>query len=228
MMHEEYRFDSRLNQISNTPWYTPGEFSDEALKNEPMFFNASLDFAFDNGGPITKKFIHALPSDWCTNDDTVIDTRVHMLMPGWFPCIPGWHHDDVARDKTGQPDYDDPAYHANHLMTLVNADVAPTQFLLDEVYVPRVPEGQVIYRVWDRVIDEFINRGKIDRSRVVSARSGIMYEFDCDTFHRGVPARKNGWRWFARISKDTVRVNHKTDEFRRQVQVYLDPITQGW
>lgn len=33
------------------------------------------------------------------------DIKVHMLMPGQYPCIPGWHHDMVPRDESGRQDY---------------------------------------------------------------------------------------------------------------------------
>lgn len=36
------------------------------IKNEPMFFNCDLNFAYVNGGDITKSFIDALPLDWKT------------------------------------------------------------------------------------------------------------------------------------------------------------------
>lgn len=29
----------------------------------------------------------------------VVDVKVHMLMPGQWPCIPNWHVDNVPRDK---------------------------------------------------------------------------------------------------------------------------------
>jgi hypothetical protein len=63
----------------------------EIIKNEPMFFNCDLNFAFENGGPITEAFIRTLPEDW-QDCNPVLDSRVHMLMKGWFPCIPGFHH----------------------------------------------------------------------------------------------------------------------------------------
>lgn len=31
--------------------------------------------------------------------DYVVDVKVHMLMPGEYPCIPNWHRDFVPRDK---------------------------------------------------------------------------------------------------------------------------------
>lgn len=31
--------------------------------------------------------------------DYVADIKVHMLMPGMYPCIPNWHYDLIPRDK---------------------------------------------------------------------------------------------------------------------------------
>lgn len=46
------------------------------------------------------------PSRW------VIDVKVHMLMPGQWPCIPNWHTDFCPRDESGrrQPERRDGAY----------------------------------------------------------------------------------------------------------------------
>lgn len=32
--------------------------------------------------------------------DYVIDIKVHMLMPGQYPCVPGWHCDFIPRDES--------------------------------------------------------------------------------------------------------------------------------
>ena len=105
------------------------EVDNASIKNEPMFFNSDLKFAYEKGGDITKSFIDNLPDDW--KDNVVFDSRVHMLMPNWYPAIPGWHHDDIPRPTTtlGQPDYDNPSYQSEHIMGLVNADICPTQFI---------------------------------------------------------------------------------------------------
>ncbi len=66
------------------------KYNKSDLKSEPMLFRATREFARFVGGPLTKAFLNAL--DW---EDCLIDSRVHMLMPGMYPCIPGWHHDDV-------------------------------------------------------------------------------------------------------------------------------------
>lgn len=35
-------------------------------------------------------------------DDYLFDIKVHMLMPGQWPCIPNWHCDFVPRDEEGR------------------------------------------------------------------------------------------------------------------------------
>lgn len=32
-------------------------------------------------------------------EEYVVDVKVHMLMPGEYPCIPNWHQDFVPRDE---------------------------------------------------------------------------------------------------------------------------------
>jgi hypothetical protein len=197
-------------------------FTDEEIKNEPMFFNCSLDFAYDHSGPITQAFMDSLPEDWTT--DAVIDTRSHMLMKGWYPCIPGWHHDDVPRSTlNGQPNYVNPEYRSEHLMGLVNAEVAPTEFALGFIELD-IPENN-IYRVWHPQVEQAVREHNLS---LYKATSGFLYQFDDRTFHQGVKAAKNGWRWFARLSRKTDRVKNVTNEIRNQVQVYLEYPMEGW
>ena len=74
-------FDSRMTDFG--PFAT--DVDNAAIKNEPMFFSSDLHYAYSKGGPITRSFIEALPDAW---EHAVFDSRVHMLMPGWFPSIP--------------------------------------------------------------------------------------------------------------------------------------------
>lgn len=203
------------------------------IKNEPMFFNCAPLFAYQNGGPITQAFLNALPKDWC-GDDTVFDSRVHMLMPGWYPAIPGFHHDDVPRPEippgqhfitAGQPDYENPRYRSEHILGLVNGDICPTVFALGKCVMPAVDEGELIYRKWHLEVERLLKSGELEH---YSAPSNLLVYFDCDTFHSGVKATGSGWRWFGRISRHTDRVNKITNEIRNQVQVYLEFPMEGW
>lgn len=46
--------------------------------------------------PILDELIPHLQFDASTY---LVDVKVHMLMPGEFPCIPNWHRDFVPRDE---------------------------------------------------------------------------------------------------------------------------------
>lgn len=194
--------------------------SEEIIKREPMFFSADKKFAAENGGPITKKFITDHLDD---HDDYIIDSRVHMLMPGFWPCIPGWHHDDVPRSKKsfGQPDYDDMEYEARHRMCVIGKS-SMTQFLDAVTAMPKVDiaTGKVIYKVWDDFINEFYE------SKAYTVKSGQVIDFTWRDFHRGMPATESCWRFFVRASRNTNRKFF--NEIRTQVQVYMSDPSVGW
>jgi hypothetical protein len=214
-------FDSRVRIVGDFK----SDWPEAVVKDEPMLFNCNSSNAYQLGGPITRAFIDAMPIAWRAWP-CVIDSRVHMLKPGWMPCIGGWHLDDVPRDSEhGQPIFDRPPYRSKHLMGLVNGEICPTQFAFGQfsLDVPDPPE--VVYRAWDREID-----GRLFEAREVThwdAPSGALIEFDDRAFHQGTAARASGWRWFIRVSRDTDRVKRCTNEVRRQVQVYLD-VKAGW
>lgn len=207
--------------------------SNEDIKREPMFFNSDWQYAFDNGGPITRSFLSALPYDWKIGP-LVFDSRVHMLMPGWYPAIPGFHHDDVPRPDipvgqhfatAGQPDYDNPRYRADHILGLVNAGVCPTDFAIGKCTMPRVEDGELVYRKWHPEVVRLIEAGVLDR---VTAPDRSLVHFDYNTFHSGTKAISNGWRWFGRVSRNTERANKISNEIRVNAQVYLEFPMEGW
>lgn len=209
------------------------DVANDAIKNEPMFFNSDASFARQQGGPITRSFFDALPSDW-QDCPLVFDSRVHMLMPGWFPAIPGYHHDDVPRPQipvghhfvtAGQPDYDNPRYRSEHIVGLVNAEIAPTEFALGECVMPAIAEGDLIYRRWHSEVVELLDQGELLLWRCPDRE--LVY-FDCDAFHQGTKAVAAGWRWFGRVSRNTERTAGVTNEIRRQAQVYLEFPMEGW
>lgn len=220
-----YKFESTI--VIRDGFHTPefkSDWSQEVIKNEPMLFNCDLDSAYKLGGPITREFLFNLPNDW-HKCNPVIDSRVHMLMPKWYPCIPGFHHDDVPRsqEKHGQPDYDNMTYKSEHLMGLVNGDICPTQFLLGDFEMPAVDTSKdVIYRAWDEIISG------VEDKNIIDAPSGKYIQFDWQSFHAGSKANAGGWRWFIRLSRNTDRQQNATNEIRRQSQVYLEYPTMGW
>ena len=227
MTTTEKTFTSNFNLLNKF------ECDSENVKKEPMFFNSDFNFAYENGGEITRNFLNALPDDW-KNEPLVFDSRVHMLMPGWYPAIPGYHHDDVPRPEitvgkhfitAGQPDYENPRYKSEHIMALINAEICPTKFIKGDCKMPEINDGELIYRKWDSEIKELIKNNEVE---VIECPNKQLVYFDCNTFHTGDKAISNGWRWFGRVSKNTERVNKITNEIRRQVQVYLEFPMEGW
>lgn len=210
-----YTFNSQMTLGATLP-----SFTTEQIKNEPMFFSCNRSYVAEFGGPLTHAFLNALAADW---GDCIIDSRVHMLMPGWYPAIPGYHHDDVPRDiVTGQPNYDTPEYYADHAMALVNGDVCPTDFALGTATFEKV-NSRKTYDGWNEAVNNYINTGTLTK---VAAPSNQMLYFDWQTWHSGTKAAKNGWRWFMRASRNTKRP--VLNEVRRQVQVYLEKPMEGW
>lgn len=216
------RFDILQNKLS--------KFDQSVIKVEPMLFNCDWEHAELLGGPITLDFLSNIPKEW-KEVPCVIDTRVHMLMFGWYPCIPGWHHDDVPRTRSdNQPNYEDP-HRAEHIMGLQNADVCPTKFAMGKAQFPHVPIGNTVYEQWNKEVTHCVETGELGSTHILDRE---LIHFTDRTWHKCESARGNGWRWFGRISRyylegDSVaRGNTRTNEVRRQVQVYLDAVDKGW
>lgn len=218
-----YTFDSKIEVVGNFAHYV----DNKDIKNETMFFNCDLNFAYENGQTITRSFIDSLPKEWQT-DDVVFDSRVHMLMKDWYPCIAGYHHDDVPRTllTNGQPDYDNMAYKSEHILGIVNAEVAPTHFALGKTKFYKIDSvtGNV-YKAWDKEVCKQLEEGHLELKK---AEDRTLYKFDWQTWHTGSAAIGSGWRWFGRVSRNTDRTKKITNEIRRQTQVYMDNLTEGW
>lgn len=232
-MSDTIKIDSRVRELGQFAM----EVRNEDLKSEPMFFNCDLNFAMEEGGDVTRSFISALPPEWFMGD-VVFDSRVHMLMPGWYPAIPGFHHDDVPRPEripvgqhfatAGQPDYRDMRYKAEHILGLVHAEVAPTEFAVGEIELPLLDLSdptQLVYRTWHYKVLEALAEGRMQR---YEAPDRTLVQFDWQSFHQAVRARANGWRWFGRVTRNSDRTRRITNEIRSNAQVYLEFPMEGW
>lgn len=183
-----------------------------------MLHRATRDFALTYAGPITSAFLHAL--EW---DDILIDSRVHMLMPGMFPCIPGWHHDDVPRERSdGQPNYETPSYRAEHCMALWG-DCSLTEFAIGEHDVVIPPIGQKIYKRLSPWIENLCATGKLER---VTCPERTMMFFDWNSWHRGMETTKKGFRFFIRATKGSAL--NPRNEIRVNANVYMPVLDEGW
>jgi len=216
----------RFRSVAKDTLARIGPFPARVVESEPMLFRADWDFAMSNGGTITMLFLDAI-KDVVPRDSVVIDSRSHMLMRGWFPCIPGWHHDDVRRTgPNGQPDYENQGYHSRHLMCVVDALDQPTEalteFMIGNIDVPwPVPDGTNVYSTWDAYLNTMSAK-----PRIIQVKSGQIVDFDAHAFHRGVPAKYTGWRFFIRLTTDTgIKPENK---IRKNANVYLPAVSNGW
>lgn len=200
----------------------------QAIESEPMLFSASPEFAAQNGGVITQRVMKNIMSEVRQLAETadpkykylVIDTRSHMLMPGMYPAIPGWHCDCVPRSTyTAQPDLDKSSCDQLNFCVLIGSepDIAPTDFLVSPISLYYDPA-----RVWSSISDglELIK----DTLNISPALQGSVLMFNGQTLHRATPAISRGWRFFFRCS---TMQHPPQNKIRHQVQVYTTG-SAGW
>lgn len=196
------------------------------IKDEPMLYSASPRFAVDYGGSITREIIFNL-GNRLPPKHTVIDTRVHMLKPGWSPSIPGWHCDAIPRDENKQLNFEDPCipFIRHYLVVIDSGTASLTEFVRFKNPVDwRQPEpGENVWGARSRQIEEMPETEK----EIVTVESGAFYEFDCSDYHRSTLATGHGWRFFFRASVNT-RTRGPFNEIRKQVQVYIPDEHLGW
>lgn len=222
---EVFQFDPEFKVVGHIG-IPQGGYQVKHIKGDQMFFGADAKFAYLNGGFLTQFFLEELAKLGVEQDKIIIDSRYHMLMPGFFPCIPGWHHDDVPRSRSdGQPNYLTPEYRTDHYMMVVDAGTnSMTEFYNKSVMVDSVPLGKVVYEQWDRELNEYLEMD--GPGAVTKAESGQVIQFSDRAFHRGVAATGSGWRFFIRATVGSDRPFF--NEIRRQVQVYMSNLGQGW
>jgi hypothetical protein len=199
-----------------------GDFPADIIKAEPMLYSADPSFARENGGPITQQLLDQLVYD---PDDghVVIDTRVHMLKPGWYPAIPGWHLDAIERGADGQPDLQAPRV-KEHRLFIADAGTGSTTEVLHRPLkgMPqKAAPGETLWGTTDRWLRE-----TWDPVFTTRLKSGMLYHMGAGDYHRAVPATGHGWRFFFRATIGYPRAPH--NELRRQVNVYMPAINGGW
>lgn len=208
------------------------------IPNEVMVRSMDFDtFKKTEGVPLTRDAIYTGINNhfWDRREFWSIDTRVHMLMEGMYPCIPGWHHDDVQRTRDDkQPNYDD-ELRCEHAIFLLNAHVAPTAFAIGTAGVKPWRGHGSMYGQWHEEIEAHIANGFLEKVECPDAQ---WVYFDDRTWHTGVQCRVEfGHRLFIRIGmhyrmvdgeKVYVQPPSRANEIRRNAQVYMPVPSQGW
>lgn len=208
--------------------------SQELIKNTLGLHNASLEDALKYGGELTRAAIGAMNLSM-TKKNIIVDTKVHMLLPGMCPAIPGWHTDGVPRGNSldptvkqepnihAQEEIDSPIFHL-----LVTGESCLTQFIKEKNVSLNVPENpsSKLYQMVSKQVNEKVASGELT---AFSAPSCTAVTWDWWELHTGVPATKHEWRFLIRVTESDIQ-EPKTDLreiIRTQQQGYM-PLEFGW
>jgi hypothetical protein len=219
------RFTPSTNFISSNSFVA----NKEEIKNEPMIYGGSWDWCLDNAGPLTRGIMDTIEADMLNQSlrhtamgyHPVIDTKSVMLMPGHYPCIPGWHCDGVIRkDRSAQPDLTTLAEDVQHYICCIadNKNTQCTEIMHDPI---DIPDEQINENAVWASVDEYVNE---HTRHSFMLQSGQIARISRSTLHRGPQATVRGWRYFFRLSFYHMPVKN---QIRNQVQVYADPAL-GW
>jgi hypothetical protein len=226
--------------LFNRQKVTPGKSvtppSEAAIKATPGLWHADLDDAIRYGGDVTR---HVLAHMNLRGDrrHVIVDVKVHMLLPGFMPAIPGWHTDGVPRwdgsrwtPESGEPslaeqeaweDAGEPVAPRFHLY--VSGSGCLTRFMTEELPLD-VPDdiGTNLYAY----ISGQVGEKPVQR---VQTFPGRVIEWDWWNLHTAAKAEKREWRYLCRVT-ETDHVEPQTDLrqiLRTQEQVYV-PTEFGW
>lgn len=203
------------------------QFDQKALEAGTCgLFRAPLDTAWHHM-PIMEKLLSTAPVSRFERADWEVDIKVHMLMPGQYPCIPNWHTDMVPRDDSGlRFDLirgDEPP------MYLWISDGPETEFLARPIELERAPGSHIEIARTLRGQADSLDIG-VPPLMTQFIQPNAWWSMDQQTPHRGTQATKHGWRVFARLTHKSMspQRNRHAPVHRRHAQVYLDTKEFGW
>jgi hypothetical protein len=201
------------------------DVSNVDIRHLPQFYRADMDMVWRLGGRLYRDVLGQLgfASKW---KYISVDSRTSMLMPGMFPCIPGWHCDDFYR-PSGHTDLRSLMEQApsEHAMLLVG-DCSRTVFL-NEAIEWNPPDYGGVHAHAHRFIEKQIEKADVyKRPRRVLVEPGSLTWFGPLSWHKGTAATKQGWRHFLRITGS--HHYEPQNELRTQTQVYLLDEGAGW
>lgn len=229
--------ETTLVRFSRHPLVKTGSIeqpTSSEVKNTFGLWNASFDDAMRYGGELTREALRAMNIRH-DRKNIVVDTKVHMLMKGMMPAIPGWHVDGAPRDNnknpngTGKPDTfaqeNDPRHNRYHL--LVTGHGCLTRFINRPMMVPIPSEPS--YDVYS-MMSTFVQRAALEDTSISSpVETCQVTEFDWWDMHTGVIAANNEWRFLIRVCESDYYEPRKDlrEVIRLQSQVYA-PTNFSW
>ncbi|MCG7607157.1 hypothetical protein [Mycobacterium sp. CnD-18-1] len=224
-----YFFNRSLATVHPTR-FTPRR---KLIEGTPNLRRASLQNALLFGGPLVRQCLAIAPIVG-DHRHVFVDTKVSMLMPGWWPAIPGWHTDGVPRIDAdginplgiGRPSLPEqldqhedgyaPRYHTIHV-----GNDCPTEFIDESVQLfMEHDRDEQMYAEMTRKIDSLVDLRKL------KAPEGRWVSWDWWNIHRATQATERGWRLLIRITESD-QPPAEQDFIRPQNQVYVSQ-EFGW
>lgn len=225
------------------------------MRNTLGLVNASLEDALRFGGELTRAAIGAMELRH-DRKYIVVDTKVHMLMPGFYAAIPGWHTDGVPRGRNWNPlSKEDPRLDVQEAIDRCErgdpyAATVHAELAEPEPWVRR-PTRYHMLVTGDGCLTEFVDgtvaleptpawagpglyadmnrQVEVLRPPTMLVPSCRVVEFDWWDIHRGTAATMHEWRFFIRVAElDLAEPERDLRKvIRTQCQVYT-PTDFGW
>lgn len=209
------------------------EPSQELIETSLNLRQVSLEDAVRYGGPITREALGAVKLHG-DRKYVVVDTKVHLLMPGWIPAIPGWHTDGVPRGEDmnpggkGKPNMKaqvDGLVSAPRYHILVTGTHCPTLFMNEQKdFDVNLELDSGLYADLTRQIT-----GLNKNFETFATPPSTVVEWDWWNLHTAQQATGRGWRYLIRVAETDhiVPRTNPADFIRTQNQVYSPP-DFGW
>lgn len=196
-----------------------GPFSQEMIRDEPVFSAAPIERARAEGGPIHRAFIDALPTEAKTG--TLLGSTRLWLRAGWLPGARGLHVDQHETASDNQTDYRRPRFPGQPFYSLC-AGVSRTRFVFGEVRLPDYGPGERRSLLLRQLVADLEARGEVTSEQVPDS---TLVSFDNDSIHETAPAEADGWRILIRVfPMRPVRFDHDAAELRALRVVLNDPV----
>lgn len=193
----------------------------------PGMLNASLQDAVMYGGDVVRDALSSCPLVG-NRKHTIVDVKVHMLMEGMVPAIPGWHTDGVPRHESGSPsgpllpdlsrqeNRNSPVHHL-----LVAGCDAPTVFVENRDVLLDVP-CEATSDLYAHVTKAMNSRDDLTRMEIPM---GEWWTWDWWELHSAQPSREKGWRVLIRVTEsDFVKPK---DDLRDVIRTHQQAYIQG-
>lgn len=199
----------------------------DLIKNTFGLYNASMEDAIKFGGDLTREALKAIKLK-NNRKYVVVDTKIHMLMPGFMPAILGFHTDGVPRPQKDKPDISlQEGKEENIYHLIVTGEGCLTEFINTPLNI------DVLHNCTSDLykgIDQHVRYLKPEENNLIfTAPTCQVLTWNWWDIHRAVIAKKHEWRFLIRVAETNTQqpLMNLREVLRTQQQVYL-PETFGW